>query len=192
MTTIVAVQGDGWVVMGSDTQSTLNDYQVLRMGGHKIYSNNGVLIAGAGQGRGLDLLHKGWEAPCPPKKMTDPEKLDEWMVYNFASGVRELFVEHGYDMKDDGHFAQHSSAFLVAVNGVVYYLDDDYSVDRDARGIMFSGTGGDFASGALYAQGSKIFRSPEDAVKAVILAVNVAKDLDAYSGGETRTYVQVC
>lgn len=192
MTTIVAVQGDGWVVMGSDTQSTLDDYRVLRMGGHKIYNNNGVLIAGAGQGRGLDLLHKAWEAPTPPKTMTSSEELDEWMVYNFAAEVRELFIENGYDMKDDGHFAQHSSAFLIAVNGLVYYLDDDYSVDRDARGIMFSGTGGDFAAGALYAQGSKVFRSPEDAVKAITIAIEIAKSLDAFSGGETKTYIQEC
>lgn len=190
MTTIASIQGDGWVVMGSDTQSSISDYRILKMAGHKIYTNNGVMIAGCGQGRGLDLLHKGWEASHPGPKMTKPEELDEWMVYDFITGVRELFVEAGYDMKDDGDFAKHESAFIVAVNGVAYYIDDDYSVDRDARGFMSAGSGGDYATGALYAMGDIIFKNIDTATTAMKIAIDAAKEYDVYSGGETRIYIQ--
>lgn len=189
MTTIAAIQGDGWVVIGADTQSTLDEYRVLKMSGDKVYDNNGILIAGCGQGRGLDLLHKGWDAPKPPPSMNTGEKLDRWMVSEFVPKVRELFIEHGYDMKDDGDFAQHESKFLVAVRGFVYILDDDYSVDRDIRGLTTSGSGGDYALGALHAQGKKIFRTEEDAVRAMVVAIGAAKEYDVYSGGETRTYI---
>lgn len=190
MTTIASIQGDGWVVMGSDTQSTIAEYRVLKMGGHKIYDNNGVLIAGCGQGRGLDILHKGWSAPHPGSKMTKLEELDEWMVYQFMKDVRTIFIDSGYDMKDDGDFAQHESAFIVAVNGVAYFIDDDYSVDRDIRGFMSAGSGGDYAAGALAAQGRKIFSSVDAAQRAMRVAIDAAKEFDIYSGGDTEIFVQ--
>ena len=189
MTTIAAIQGDGWVVIGADSQSTLNDYRALNMVGEKVYNNNGILIAGAGMGRGLDLMHKGWQAPKPPRNVKTPEQLDQWMVYGFMPAVRQLFVESGYDMKDLGDHARHDSAFIVAVNGTAYYIDDDYSVDRDIRGYMTTGSGGDYATGALYAQGPKMFRSIDAATKALTTAVNAAKDFDVYSGGDTRIYI---
>lgn len=190
MTTIASIQGDGWVVMGADTQSTLNDYRVLQMGGHKVYDNNGVLIAGCGQGRGLDLLHKGWTAPHPGTSIKNIEALDAWVVKTFIPKVRELFVEGGYDMKEDGDFAKHESAFIFAINGVAYYLDDDYSVDRESRGFMAAGSGGDYAMGALAMQTNTMFNSVESATRAMKKVIGVAKDFDAYSGGDTHVYVQ--
>lgn len=189
MTTIAAIQGDGWVVMGADTQGTYNEYRIVKMKGDKVYNNNGILIAGCGQGRGLDILQKAWVAPKPTKRLS-PEKLDVWMARTFIPKMRKLFIDSGYDMKDDGDFAQHESVFLIAVQGTLYIIDDDYSFDRDARNYITSGSGGDFAQGALHAQGSKIFKSIEDAKKALIIAVDAAKEFDTNSGGETKTYVQ--
>lgn len=189
MTTIAAIQGDGWVVMGADTQGTYNDYRVVKMKGDKVYNNNGILIAGCGQGRGLDILHKAWKAPKPPRIM-DEAQLDIWMARTFIPKMRQIFIESGYDMKDDGDFAQHESVFLIAVQGVLYIVDDDYSFDRDARNFITSGSGGDFAQGALYAQGPKIFKTIAEASKALTVAIDAAKEFDTNSGGETRIYIQ--
>lgn len=189
MTTIAAIQGKNWVVIGSDTQSTINDYKRIKMAGEKVYENNGLLIAGAGQGRGLDLLHKGWTAPKPPKTCKTPEQLDKWMVKTFIPKMRDLFISAGYDMKDDGEYAQHESVFLIAVNGIVYYVDDDYSIDRDVRGFMAFGTGGDFATGALTVLDDK-HKSVTSASEAVIRAVQAAIQHDVYSGGDIKVYVQ--
>lgn len=190
MTTIAAIQGEGWVVMGSDTQSTLDDYRAMKMGGQKIYEVNGFLIGGAGMGRGLDLMHKAWQPPKPPKTKKKPEELDQWMVYGFIPAMRELFMQSGYDMKDLGDFARHESAFIIAVRGIAYYLDSDYAIDREQRGIMTTGSGGDYAMGALHALGPKIFKSIENAQKAIETAIEAAKEYDVYSGGDTHIFVQ--
>lgn len=193
MTTIAAIQGDGWVVMGADTQSSVAWSRIIKMAGDKVYSNNGILIAGCGMGRGLDLLHKAWTAPKPPKKLS-VDKLDIWMAKTFIPSMRKLFIDAGYDMKDDGDYAQHESNFIIAVQGVVYYIDDDYSFDRDIRGYVTSGSGGDFAQGALYAayqeKGEELFSDIEVAKNAMEIAVDAAKEFDTFSGGDTKIYIQ--
>jgi ATP-dependent protease HslVU (ClpYQ) peptidase subunit len=194
MTTIAAVQGNGWVAMGSDTQGTYNDAKALNMKGDKIYDNNGILIAGCGMGRGLDLMHKAWVAPKPRKSRMTVDELDIWMARTFIPKMRQLFIDSGYDMKDDGDFAQHESVFLIAVQGTLYIIDDDYSFDREVRGTITSGSGGDFAQGALTGlvkSGVDIFKDVNAAKLALTIAVDSAKDYDVYSGGETRIYTQI-
>lgn len=190
MTTIAAIQGEGWVVMGADSQGTYNEYRNVFMKDHKVVENNGVLIAGCGIGRGMNLLQRGWKAPKPPRLNMEPDKLDSWMINKFIPGMRQVFIDGGYDMKDDGDYAQFENVFLVSVQGTFYIIDEDYSLDRDARNYFATGSGGDFAQGSLYSAGNKIFTDIEAAKKAMTAAVNAAKEFDTNSGGETRIYVQ--
>ena len=193
MTTIAAIQGDGWVVMGADSQATYYEYRNLYMKDHKVVNNNGILIAGCGIGRGMNLLQKGWKAPKPPKGEMDKDKLDTWMVTKFIPGMRQLFIDGGYDMKDDAEYAHYENVFLVAVQGELYVIDEDYSLDRDARNYFASGSGGDFAQASLYTSsksGKKIFTDKEAAIKAMTTAIDAAKEFDVNSGGETRIYTQ--
>lgn len=187
MTTIAAIQGDGWVVMGADTQSTVSEYKRLQMANDKVINNNGILIAGCGMGRGMDLMQKAWQAPKPRKSRMTVDELDKWMARTFIPSMRKLFIDGGYDMKDDGEFAQHDGAFIVAVQGVVFWVDEDYSFDREIRGVTSSGSGGDFAAGSLY---KKDLSTIEKAKKEMAIAIDAAKEYDVYSGGETRIYVQ--
>jgi len=189
MTTIAAIQGDGWVVMGADSQSTYLEYRKLFMKDHKIIDNNGILIAGCGIGRGMNLLQRGWKAPKPRANMS-PEQLDNWMIKTFIPGMRKLFVDGGYDMKDDGDFAQFENVFIVAVQGHLYVIDEDYSVDRDERNYFTSGSGGDFAQGSLYRSGPKLFTDFDYAQKEMKTAIEAAKEFDSNTGGEVRIYVQ--
>lgn len=189
MTTIAAIQGKNWVVMGSDTQSTHDEYRKVYIADDKVINNNGVLIAGCGSGRGTNIIQHVFKAPKPlPERTLD--QLDKWMTTVFIPELRQTFMDHGYDMKDDGDFAQHDSAFLIAVQGVVYMLDDDYSWDRDVRGYITTGSGGDFAQGVLYAATPKIFTNLAEAKKAMKTAIDAGKEFDSNSGGETRIYVQ--
>lgn len=189
MTTIAAIQGDGWVVMGADTQSTHDDYRKLYMTDDKVVNNNGILIAGCGGGRGMNLLHHAWKAPKPRANMT-AEELDVWMVKTFIPSMRKLFVQNGYDMKDDGDYAKFDNVFIVAVQGYVYVIDEDYAFDRDIRKYVTSGSGGDFAQGAIYAYGPKALKNITDAKKAMQMAIDAAKEFDVNTGGETRIYIQ--
>ena len=189
MTTIAAIQGKNWVVMGADTQSTHGDYRKLFMADDKVINNNGILIAGCGSGRGTNLVQHVFKAPKPAPGRTI-EQLDKWMTTIFIPELRQTFMDHGYDMKDDGDFAQHESVFIVAVQGVIYIIDDDYSWDRDIRGYITSGSGGDFAQGVLFGADQKIFTNLAEAKRVMKKAIEAGISFDSNSGGEARVYVQ--
>ena len=189
MTTIAAIQGKNWVVMGADTQSTHGDYRKVFMADDKVINNNGILIAGCGSGRGTNLVQHVFKAPKPAPGRTI-EQLDKWMTTIFIPELRQTFMDHGYDMKDDGDFAQHESVFIVAVQGVIYIIDDDYSWDRDIRGYITSGSGGDFAQGVLFGADQKIFTNLAEAKRVMKKAIEAGIAFDSNSGGEARVYVQ--
>jgi ATP-dependent protease HslVU (ClpYQ) peptidase subunit len=180
MTTLAAVQGKGWAVVGCDSRSSDESGRPMDMATHKIIENNGILIAGSGAGRGSNLLQFGWKAPKP----TASEDLDKFMTQKFIPAMRRLFVDAGYDMKEDGDAASHDSSFLIIVRGVIYPVFEDYSWDRDTRGIYYSGSGGDVALGAMEALGisdSKL--SMDDATAIVKKAVESAIKWDIYTAG---------
>ena len=104
--------------------------------------------------------------------------------------MRNLFINAGFDMKGDGDYAKIDSVFLMAVNGVIYWIDEDYSWDRDVRGYMTSGSGGDYAQGVLFASDDKIFTNLAEAKRAMKKAIDAGKEFDSSSGGETKIYVQ--
>ncbi len=191
MTTIAAIQGKNWVVMGAETNSTHDDYRRVKMTDDKVINNNGILIAGCGTGRGMNLLQHTFKAPKPlPGRTAD--QLDKWVSNIFVPEMRQLFMDHGYDMKDEGDYAQHDTVFIIAVQGVVYLIDEDYSWDRDIRGYITSGSGGDFAQGSLYraSKNGKLFTNIAEAKKEMKLAIEAAIEFDVYSGGDVRVYVQ--
>jgi 20S proteasome alpha/beta subunit len=42
MTTLVAIQGNGWTVMGCDSRASDEDGRSMTMATHKIVDNNGI------------------------------------------------------------------------------------------------------------------------------------------------------
>lgn len=186
MTTLAAIQGDGWSVIGCDSRSTMESGRMLNMSTEKIVENNGILIAGAGSGRGSNLLQYGWKAPKP--RVSDD--LDVWMTKTFIPQMRALFISAGYDMKDEGDAATHDSEFIISVQGVLYPIYEDYSWDREDRNIYVSGSGGDVALGVLEALNYHRINTSKAAEKALRRAVEIAIKHDIYSGGKIVTHVQ--
>lgn len=186
MTTLVGVQGDGWAVLGCDSRATLEDGRILEIGSSKIIENNNILIAGAGAGRGSNILHFGWDAPRPPAKVN----LDEWMTRVFIPAMRQAFIDAGYDAKAEDAAAEHDSEFLICVRGVLYHVFEDYGWDRDVRGLYASGTGADLALGVLDYANVINAKTAETAVRKVKAAVNTAIKYDANSGGSVLTFIQ--
>ena len=175
--------------MGAETQGTFNEYRKLFMKDDKVVNNNGILIAGCGVGRGMNIMQRGWVAPKPRKNLT-PDQLDTWMIKVFIPKMRSVFINAGYDMKDLNEYAHYDNVFIIAVNGNIYIMDEDYSIDRDARHYITSGSGGDFAQGSLYNHGPELFTDLEYAKNAMKMAIDAAKEFDSNSGGETRIYFQ--
>ena len=174
MTTLAAVQGDGWAVIGSDSLSTDENGRPINMATPKIVKNGSFLIAGAGSVRGCNILQHGWTPPKPRGE------LDRFMTKAFIPSMRKAFLDAGYDMKQDSSSALHDSEFLVLVHGVIYPIFEDYSWERSKDPLYVSGSGGAYALGALKTQ------SVEDewsARQAIEKAINIAIECDTSSGG---------
>jgi hypothetical protein len=156
------------------------------MATHKIVENNGILIAGSGAGRGSNIMQFGWKAPRP----TASQDLDIFMTQTFIPAMRKAFIDSGYDMKEDGEAAEHDSSFLISVKGIIYPIFEDYSWDRDTRGIYYSGSGADIALGALEALGVQRLRTAESVEKAVRKSIAIASQWDIYTAEPIITKIQ--
>lgn len=178
MTTLIAVQGDGWAIVGCDSRASGDGGRPTQLATHKIIENNGVLIAGSGASRGSNILQFGWKAPKP--RVTDD--LDIFMTQTFIPQMRKVFIDSGYDMKEDGNAATHDSEFLIIVRGVIYPVFEDYSWDRDTRGIYYSGSGSDVALGAFEAfNSSRKSFAPKTVELDIRMAINIASRWDIHT-----------
>lgn len=179
MTTIAAYQGDGWAVIGSDSKSTTESGRFVFMGTPKIVKNGPYLIAGAGSVRGCNILQYGW---TPPKPRGD---LDKFMTKTFIPAMRKAFVEAGYDLKADSQAAGHDSEFIVVIHGRIYQISDDYSWERNSEPFYASGSGADYALGALKAFTLNYYDNDiSAAIHMITGAIDIACQFDANSGGE--------
>ena len=174
MTTLVAIQGDGWSVMGCD--SRLSDehgrFQIAKT--PKIVDNNGILIGGCGSSRASNVLHYGYVQPKPTIK----EDLITYMTQKFIPAMRKNFVDAGIDMKEDGDVAQIDGGFIISVKGQVFSVSEDYSWDTDVRNVYVMGSGGDVALGALAALGVEKVNTIKEAERMIRKAISIAIQYD--------------
>ena len=186
MTTLVAIQGDGWSVIGCDSRASDEGGRYMELATSKVIDNSGVLIAVSGASRGGNITQFGWKPPKPRAN----ENLDVFMTKKFIPSMREAFIKSGYDAKDDGDAAWQDSNLIISIRGVLYPIFNDYSWDREARRVYYAGSGGDVALGALEALNYSRITTPESAEKVVRRAIEIACKHDIYSGGEINTYIQ--
>ena len=178
MTTLAAIQGPGWCVIGCDSRATEDSGRYITMATQKVIEIGPYLIAGAGASRGSNILQFGWNPPRPP---SNSDNLDNFMTRKFIPDMRRVFVEAGYDMKEDGDAAAHDSMFIVAVRGVLYPIFEDYSWDRDVSNVYYGGSGGSVALGALEILGpAKTMKQAEENIRK---AIEAAIKWDVYSAG---------
>jgi ATP-dependent protease HslVU (ClpYQ) peptidase subunit len=186
MTTLVAIQGDGWSVIGCDSRASDEDGRYMELATSKIVNNNGVLIAVSGASRGGNITQFGWKPPKPGATID----LDTFMTRKFIPSMRKAFQDAGFEGKEDGDAAWQDSNLLVSIRGTIYPIFNDYSWDREARNVYYAGSGGDVALGALEALNYSKISTPAAAEKAVRRAIEIACKHDIYSGGEIHTYIQ--
>ena len=174
MTTLVAIQGDGWSVLGCDSRLSDEDgrFQIAKT--PKIVENNGVLIAGCGSSRASNVLHYGYVQPKP----TNKEDLSIYMTQKFIPAMRKSFVDAGIDMKEDGDVAQIDGGFLISVKGQVFSVSEDYSWDTDVRNVYVMGSGGDVSLCALAALGVEKVKTINQAEIMVRKAIAIAIQYD--------------
>jgi ATP-dependent protease HslVU (ClpYQ) peptidase subunit len=182
MTVLAAYQGNGFAVIGSDSRATDESGSMFVLANPKVtWDRQGkYLYAISGATRGGNLLQQGWTPPDAPA-FIDIEHLDEFMTQTFIPSMRDVFIDAGYDAKDDGDFAWHDGSFLIAVNGIIYPIFSDYSWDRDIRNIYVGGSGGDIALGVMMALGiDKCKDNPTKAKSIIKKAIEIACEFNAF------------
>lgn len=199
MTTIVAIQGDGYACLGTDSRiSSFDDsgmaYQITTLGAgtSKIAVNGKYLLGAAGDVRAINILHHAFIPPSPPASYKG-RKLDMFITKQFIPALRECFEEQGYakpDNDEKAHMAEQDSTIIVVIHGIIYVIEGDYGWTSDSNGIYAIGTGAPYALGALHTitNGKKLAIS--QAKTAITKALGVSAKFDPYSGSPFTTFVQ--
>jgi len=166
MTTIVGTCKNGQVILGADSQVTDGDRKHNSLNMEKITKNNGYLIAGSGDATPCDILQHIFIPPVPT--IAERKNLYKFMITKFVPSMREVLDEAGYkpDPKEDSGFSM-----LIAFDGELFDIGDDFSVLLNDTGIYGVGNGSRYAIGALYAGAT------------VEKALEIAAQNDIYTSG---------
>ena len=199
MTTIVAIQGDNYSLVCSDSRISSMDeggfasqITTLKEGHGKVSYNGKYLLGAAGDMRAINILHHVFQPPALPSNLKG-KKLDQFITSKFIPALRSCFEQQGYALPErdsSNHMAEQGSTILVSINGYIYIVDGDYSWTSDAYGIYALGTGSAYALGALQVLMPKRKLTPTQAKTLALKAINTAAKYDPYTGSPFHCYVQ--
>ena len=143
MTTLVGVQGSGFVVMAADSQVTDGDQRIISIQTPKIVHVNQYMLGVTGDSRPGDILTYGWHPP----KYKDQHPV-EFMGSKVIPSMHKAFRDNGYELpgkSDDGTFS-----YLISFNAYLFSVADDLSFNCSEMGLYTAGSGGNYALGYLY------------------------------------------
>lgn len=124
-------------------------------------------IAFSGGLRPAQVLEHEVKFPKQTKKQSD-----EKYLVKIASVIRTTFEKKGALLTDESTSQQtHDAAFIFALNGKAYIMQDDFSIMRSNLGCCSIGAGQDFAMSAMIALADQL---PEQRGK---VALDVATQL---------------
>ena len=167
MTTIVGVVKNGHVIMGADSLVTAGINKHIHPQMEKIINNNGYLIGGAGDVAACDIFMYMWVPPMP--NAAQRKNLYKFMITDVVPSMKEALEENGYtNDKDD---KESGFEMLLAIDGELFNISDDFSVLMDQTGIYGVGSGAPFALGSLHTGGT------------VEKALEIAEKLSPYTAG---------
>jgi len=185
VTTIIAVQGQSWAVVGFDSRVTEESGRsyVLGRGSAKVLKNGPYLLGAAGDVRAINILAYAFSPPKPTPDLVGV-RLDRFITSQFVPALRECFEDHGYAARESKEQASHGSVVLAIIHGQIYEIGEDYAWVRDTTGIYSFGSGGDYALGAMYATSGDSFANSgvTETQRIVRESLNVAARLDVGTG----------
>lgn len=187
MTTIAAIQGPSWVVVGYDSQVSEQDGRKYNLPDDfpKFFEVGKYSIGVAGDYRAVNILSYSFMPPEPPQDATKQE-LDKFMISKFVPALKKCFDANSYG-KDD----EQGSLILVVVNSTAYEIGSNYDCLRDSKGLYALGSGGSYALGALYGlYEADPKRTLKNATEAMKVALDTAVTLD--SGTSYPVYTVTC
>jgi ATP-dependent protease HslVU (ClpYQ) peptidase subunit len=180
MTTLAAIQGPEWVVIGADSMSTSDDGFAVAIPDGKVFKNNSVVFAGAGSVRGINIIEHDFTPP--PINTKD---LDKYITRQLIPAMRRTFIEAGYEFTKDAAAVENDNVWLIAVRNQVYRVNEDYSWERSSDNFYVAGSGERFALGAIAAlTGGVMVDDIAKAKKIITKALQIASKYDSATGGK--------
>jgi len=190
MTTILAIQGDDYCAIGSDSQWTDDYGRVGRMNQPKVVVVGKYLIGVAGDTRGANVIQHAFNPPVLPPKLLGA-KLVKFMVSHFVPAYKECLETHGAGRPQyDDQPAQSANEILVCANGTVFQIDEDYGTETDTCNLYAIGSGAHFGLGALqaYTNGKRVVQT--NAKQLLLKSLTVSAKFDSGSGAPFHTFIQ--
>lgn len=193
MTVVVGVRHKQGVVLAADAQwSWSNDNRMADLAQPKVHSLLDTLAVGyCGSGRFGQILTyhltDSLEDPFLPREDRDEQY---WAVREFIPYLRDVTSAHGHlhILEADQTESFGESAFLLAVRGVLFLVESDFSVNQHRLPYEAVGSGSENAMGVLH---ERLGDDPEQALltpaKAEVLArkaVEAAITFNNFVGGD--------
>lgn len=148
MTTVVAIEDEFGMTMIADSQINANDRAYFHPDMVKIVERNKYVIGVAGRVNALQALHNSWNPPSLASNYRGT--LYTFVITKVVPSLRAFFDDakmFSDKEKDEGGIF----SILLALNGNVFEIDEDFSVSRRGDGYYAIGSGADYALGALMA-----------------------------------------
>jgi len=180
VTTIAAIEGPDWVVLGADTMSSSEDGFSITIPNGKIFRNNNIVFAGAGAVRGINILEHDF---IPPQITV--KDMDKYVTRQLVPAMRRTFIEAGYEVLKPEASVENDNIWIVVIRGKVYRIDSDYSWERTTDNLYVAGSGERFALGAMSAlTNGALIDDHAKARKIVTKALQIATKYDSATGGK--------
>ena len=171
MTTIAAVQGDGWCVLCADSQITEDNLRTISTKTPKIVQVGDYLLGITGDARPGDILTYNWTPPA-----YNGEDKIAFMGKKIIPSIIRAFDLHSYawaKVEGDGGFD-----YILAFDGSLFHIACDMSFLVSENGRYGLGSGGQFALGYLYSLSPESTKTRMAATQVVKKAVKIASVLD--------------
>lgn len=144
MTCIVAVVRDGKAWMGGDSAG-VDGLRLIQRNDAKVFEKDGFLFGFTSSFRMGQLLRYRFDPPRHHPK----DDLMGFMATDFVDGVRTCLKDYGFAKVENG--VEEGGTFLVAYEGRIFRVCDDFQVGESLHPYESCGCGEDAARGALFA-----------------------------------------
>ena len=171
MTTIAAQRTDTGVIFASDGQGT-SSHEASTLGIEKVFVNGDVIFGVAGGVRQLNLLK--YALATPKFRKRDRDNPIGYIINSLIPAIQKTFDKHNSLEKFEDSTASSGMGTIIAVGGVVGYLGSAFDFCGESDENWAVGSGSEYAMGAMLA-GAEVQE-----------AVEIASDMDVYTGGKVR------
>lgn len=195
MTTIIAIQGNGWATLTADTKITQTDEQgyplqtgYLQHPDSKLITKpHNTIIGIAGDVRAINIIQHAYTPPKPPPNPTK-QQTDRYITTKLLPALQTTYQKHGYTTQTNTNTRSdtNNSQLIIAINTWIYTIDNNYGWATDNTNHYAIGTGAAYALGHLHNQHITKTNSHQHTIE----AINTAAHYDPHTGGQTHTKTQ--